>query len=49
MATVAAEAGYHDQAHFTHKFKLYSGLTPSEYLSASKIGMDTLIFDELPA
>jgi len=49
LATVAAEAGYHDQAHFTHKFKLYSGLTPSEYLSASKIGMDTLIFDELPA
>ena len=49
LATVAAEAGYHDQAHFTHKFKQYSGLTPSEYLSASKIGTDTLIFDELPA
>ena len=49
LATVAAAAGYHDQAHFTHKFKQYSGLTPSEYLSASKIGTDTLIFDELPA
>lgn len=48
MAAVAATAGYHDQAHFTNRFKQYSGLTPSEYLLAPKAGMDTLILDGLP-
>ena len=49
LAQVAVDSGYHDQAHFTHRFKRYSGLTPAEYLRASKVGMDTLIYDELPA
>jgi len=48
LAQVAAESGYHDQAHFTHSFKEFSGLTPSAYLAASKIGIDTLLFEELP-
>ena len=49
MARVAADCGYHDQAHFTHRFKQHSGLTPSEYIRASKVGTDTLIYDDLPA
>ncbi|KRO35685.1 MAG: hypothetical protein ABR57_01525 [Acidimicrobium sp. BACL17 MAG-120924-bin0] len=49
LAQVAAECGYHDQAHFTHSFKKYSGLTPSEYRAAPKVGIDTLFFEELPA
>jgi len=49
LARVAAETGYHDQAHFSHRFKEYSGLTPSEYLTANRVGMDTLLLDELPA
>ena len=49
LASVAADAGYHDQAHFTHRFKQYSGLTPSEYLMVPKVGMDTLLFEKLPA
>jgi AraC-like DNA-binding protein len=49
LAQVAAECGYHDQAHFTHSFKEYSGLTPSAYRAASKVGIDTLFFEELPA
>lgn len=49
LAQVAAECGYHDQAHFTHSFKEYSGLAPSEYRAASKVGIDTLFFEELPA
>ena len=49
LAEVAAECGYHDQAHFTHNFTEYSGLTPSAYRAASKVGIDTLFFEELPA
>jgi len=48
LAQVATDSGYHDQAHFTHRFKQYSGLTPSEYLQAEKVGIDTLFFEELP-
>lgn len=49
LAQVAAECGYHDQAHFTHSFKKYSGLTPSEYRAAPKVGIDTLFFEKPPA
>ncbi len=49
LAEVAAECGYHDQAHFTHSFKEFSGLTPSAYRAASKVGVDTLFFEKLPA
>jgi len=29
---IALESGYYDQAHFINDFKLFSGLTPNEYL-----------------
>lgn len=31
-ATIAAESGYYDQAHFISDFKLFSGFTPGNYL-----------------
>jgi AraC-like DNA-binding protein len=34
-ATLAAECGYYDQAHFIHDFKHFSGTTPSEYVTVA--------------
>ncbi len=31
-ATVAADCGYYDQAHFIHEFQTFSGLNPTAYL-----------------
>jgi AraC-like DNA-binding protein len=31
-ATLAADCGYYDQAHFIHDFKSFSGMTPGEYV-----------------
>jgi len=32
-ASIAYGCGYYDQAHFIHDFRMFSGLTPSEYVS----------------
>ncbi len=32
-ATLAADCGYYDQAHFIHEFQTFSGLKPSAYLT----------------
>jgi AraC-like DNA-binding protein len=32
-AALAAGSGYYDQAHFIHDFKIFSGMTPGEYLT----------------
>jgi AraC-like DNA-binding protein len=32
-AELAAGCGFYDQAHFIHEFKLFSGLTPGEYVT----------------
>ena len=31
---IAGRAGYYDQAHFTHDFRRFTGLTPTRYLEA---------------
>lgn len=42
LAEVAAEAGYFDQAHFTHRFIEYSGISPGQYRLTPRTGADTL-------
>ena len=42
LVDVASAAGYFDQAHFTHRFTEYSGLSPSEYRATPRAGADTL-------
>ncbi len=42
LADVAAAAGYFDQAHFTHRFTEYSGISPSKYRETPRTGADTL-------
>jgi AraC family transcriptional regulator len=34
LAQIAANAGFYDQSHFTHAFRLYTGVTPSEFRAA---------------
>ena len=34
LAQIAANAGFYDQSHFTHAFKLHAGVTPAEFRSA---------------
>ncbi|MFF1816812.1 AraC family transcriptional regulator [Kribbella sp. NPDC058245] len=33
---VAARAGYFDQAHFTHEFRAFTGLTPTQYVEVRR-------------
>jgi AraC-like DNA-binding protein len=33
---IAARAGYYDQAHFTHDFRRFTGLTPTRYLEVRR-------------
>jgi AraC-like DNA-binding protein len=32
IAETAQETGFADQSHFTHKFKLFTGATPAQYV-----------------
>ena len=34
-ASLAADCGYYDQAHFIHDFRSFSGLTPSQYVAVA--------------
>lgn len=36
LADIAAASGFYDQSHFTHAFKLHTGLTPTAYRSETK-------------
>lgn len=42
LAEVAAEAGYFDQAHFTHRFIEYAGISPGQYRLTPRTGADHL-------
>lgn len=45
LAEVATRAGYFDQAHFTRRFKEYSGVSPGQYRLTHRTGLDTLHLD----
>ncbi len=36
IADIAVEAGFYDQSHFTHAFKVHTGLTPAEFRTSSR-------------
>lgn len=36
LAEIAYRAGFYDQSHFTHAFKLHTGMTPTQYRRATK-------------
>jgi AraC family transcriptional regulator len=38
LSEIALAAGFYDQSHFTHTFKLQHGLTPSAYRAAAQAG-----------
>jgi AraC-like DNA-binding protein len=42
LTTIAYNCGYFDQSHFTKEFKLFSGATPSEYLSTKLVSNNLL-------
>jgi AraC family transcriptional regulator len=35
LAEIAASVGFYDQSHFTHTFRLHTGMTPAEYRTAT--------------
>lgn len=40
VVQIASEAGFYDQSHFTHTFKVHMGMTPTEYRSETKSKSD---------
>jgi AraC family transcriptional regulator len=36
VVDIASASGFYDQSHFTHAFKLHTGLTPTGYRSETK-------------
>jgi len=34
IANIATTAGFYDQSHFTHAFKIHTGVTPAGFLAA---------------
>ena len=36
LVEIASDSGFYDQSHFTHSFKLYAGVTPTEYRAETK-------------
>jgi AraC-like DNA-binding protein len=38
LAELALDCGYYDQAHFTHDFREFSGITPSELMASRRPG-----------
>lgn len=44
LTDIAYELGYADQSHFIHDFKLFSGLTPLEFIRNQKIGSESSSF-----
>ena len=36
IAGIATDAGFYDQSHFTHAFKIHTGVTPAEFRAATR-------------
>jgi len=47
LTRLAYETGYYDQAHFIHEFKQLAGITPTQYLTQTRLL--AINFMQLPA
>ena len=36
LAEIGSSAGFYDQSHFTHTFRLYARMTPAQYRAAAR-------------